>query len=390
MYSMADQISKKSDIQLAVAACYSVKKLRKDVIAGTTYFTIPYNDHPGYPIELESYWKEVCNDFQPDIIHIYGTEYPRALACMNAVASAKYIISIQGLTRVISRYYNSGINSLDIFKNITIRDILRLDTIFLAKKKWAKAGKFENQYFSKSKHADGRTSWDYTHVKYINQDINFHFCNRTLRNPFYNKEKWKISNIHCQSIFLSQAGSPIKGLHKLLEAVHFIKDEFPAVKIRIAGNNIIANQTLYDKIRLSGYGKYIRSLLFKYELFDKVQFLGSLDDEAMVREYLNAHVFICPSSIENSPNSVGEAQIIGTPVIASYVGGTPDMVTHNETGLLYRFEEVEMLAEYIRKVFTNNELANHLSKNGIAVAEKRHDRTINLKRLLDIYNSMLR
>lgn len=64
----------------------------------------------------------------------------------------------------------------------------------------------------------------------------------------------------------------------------------------------------------------------------------------MKQEYLNANVFICPSSLENSPNSLGEAQILGTPCLASYVGGIPDMMFGNE-GYLYRFEEIEMLAE---------------------------------------------
>ena len=54
---------------------------------------------------------------------------------------------------------------------------------------------------------------------------------------------------------------------------------------------------------------------------------------------------------------MGEAQLLGVPVIASYVGGVPDMVTHGETGLLYRFEEVEMLAEGIRNLFMNMALA---------------------------------
>jgi len=208
-----------------------------------------------------------------------------------------------------------------------------------------------------------------------------------LRNEFYQSNKWSYSKCAKQTIFLSQAGTPIKGLHKVLEALQLLKDEFPDITIRIGGNNIIANNSLKDRIRMSGYGKYIKSLLRKYSLFEHVKFLGPLDAGAMVLEYQKANVFICPSSIENSPNSVGEAQIIGTPVIASYVGGIPDMISHDETGLLYRFEEVEMLAEYIRKLFLNVELAVKFSRNGIFAAENRHNRLNNLNKLLEIYNS---
>ena len=129
------------------------------------------------------------------------------------------------------------------------------------------------------------------------------------------------------------------------------------------------------------------NLLTKYKLENKVSFLGPLDEHKMIEEYQKAHVFICPSSIENSPNSLGEAQLIGTPVIASYVGGIPDMVQNGKTGILYRFEEIEMLAEYIKQIFENDKLAKYLSENEIREAEKRHDKETIFKELISIYDN---
>lgn len=388
MYGLAEQLASQNHIHLAVAACCSIKVVRKDIIEGITYYTIPFKNHSRYPKELEPYWKKVCDEFRPDIIHIYGTEYPRALACINVVPQPEYLISIQGLTRVIARYQFSGIKIFDVLKNVTFRDVLRLDTLFHAKRRREYYGKYEYQYFSKVKHVDGRTKWDYAHVKAINNNINYHCCNRSLRNAFYAANKWDIGLVKKHTIFLSQSERPIKGLHQLLEAVAMIKQYFPEVLIKVAGNDITKSKTLTDKLKISGYGSYIKRKINNLGLHNNIQFLGLLTEDEMIKQYKQAHVFVSPSSIENSPNSVGEAQIIGTPVIASYVGGTPDMVTHNETGLLYRFEEVEMLAHVIRKVFTNNDLAAHLSKNAIAAAEKRHDRATNLNRLLEIYRSI--
>ena len=167
-----------------------------------------------------------------------------------------------------------------------------------------------------------------------------------------------------------------------------LKTEFPEIKIRIAGRNITKNKSFLEKMKLGGYGAYIRSLIDKFNLHKQVCFLGPLMEDQMVSEYKNAHVFICSSSIENSPNSLGEAQLIGVPTIASYVGGIPDMVVHGESGLLYRFEEVEMLAENIRRVFTSDEMTLQLSKNGIQAAEKRHNRQINRDQALNIYNTI--
>jgi L-malate glycosyltransferase len=389
MYGLARLVAEQSNINLAVASCVPNIVYRKDEIDGITYHTIPLINNSRYPKELESYWKLVCEEFKPDIIHIHGTEYPRALACMKAFPQCKYIVSLQGIIGPYSRYILGGIANSDIITNITFKDIITNDTLFQKKYRWHKYAKIENEYFNIADAIIGRTNWDFSHSKAANKSCAYFFCNENLRDEFYQAEKWTFSACSKQTIFLSQAGSPIKGLHKVVEAIQLIKDDYPNLKIRVAGNNITDNTSFSARIKRSGYGKYIKSLINKHNLFSCVEFLGSLDAENMINEYQNANVFICPSSIENSPNSIGEAQIIGTPVIASYTGGIPDMVTHNETGLLYRFEEVEMLAENIRKVFTNNVVCNKLSKNSIRAAEERHDRNTNLNILLKIYETVL-
>lgn len=77
------------------------------------------------------------------------------------------------------------------------------------------------------------------------------------------------------------------------------------------------------------------------------------------------------------------------PVIAYFAGGIPDMVTHGETGLLYRFEEVEIPAMHIRSIFSYDNLTFKLSSNGIIVAEERHNRLINLNNTLEIYQEII-
>ena len=262
------------------------------------------------------------------------------------------------------------------------------DTLFQAKNKFEQRGIFEKEYLLRTRHVIGRTNWDQAHTKTINPSVNYHFCNETLRDGFYTAPKWDIKNKTDYTIFLSQANYPIKGLHQVLKAVAILKADFPKIKVRVAGPSIINNNGLIAKIKFSGYGSYIRGLIKKLNLSAHVEFTGSLTAEKMIVEYRNAHLFICPSSIENSPNSLGEAQLLGVPAIASYVGGTPDMVIHGETGLLYRFEEVEMLTLHIRKLFTDTDLALSLSANGIKASESRHNRQNNLAHTLDIYRKL--
>ena len=341
-----------------------------------------------YQKSLEPLWRKICGEFKPDVVHIHGTEYSHGLACMRSCPELKYIVSIQGLVSIISKYYFADISPWDILRNITFRDLIRRDTIFQSKKTFAKRGELEKEYIQRTKHVDGRTSWDYVHTKFINPDVNYHFCARTLRHGFYTADKWKITNKTNHTIFLSQAGYPIKGAHQVFKAAALLKKDFPDIQIRLAGANIIKNTTFSEKLRLSGYGNYLLSLIKKADMYKNVRFLGTLGEQQIIDEYRNAHLYICPSSIENSPNSLSEAKILGTPAIAAYVGGTPDLVIHGETGLLYRFEEVEMLAEHIRSIFTDDVLAEKLSLNGIAHAEKRHNRQTNLNQLLNIYSKV--
>jgi len=388
MYDIAKRIAAEQGIQLGVAATYNGLELKILKIDGVVYYLLPAKTITRYLKHLEPVWNKVCKEFNPDIVHIHGTEYIHGLACMRACPLLNYVISIQGLVGVYSRYYYAGISCFDILKNITFRDIVRFDTLFQGKNKFEQRGIFEKEYLRRTRHVIGRTNWDLAHAKNINPSVNYHFCNETLRDGFYTAPKWDINNKTDYTIFLSQANYPVKGLHQVLKAVAILKTDFPKIKVRVAGPSIINNNEVIAKIKLSGYGSYIRRLIKKLNLSTHVEFTGSLTAEQMIVEYRNAHLFICPSSIENSPNSLGEAQLLGVPVIASYVGGTPDMVIHGETGLLYRFEEVEMLTLHIRKLFTDTDLALSLSANGIRAAESRHNRQNNLAHTLDIYRKL--
>ena len=386
--ALAKQLISIPQIKIAIATVYGGKDIKSLEIENIRYYLLPVKSKTDYHKSLESAWQNICREFKPDLIHIHGTEYPHGLACMRSCPELNYVISIQGLIGPYSRYFLAGIKPWEIVKHITLRDLIKIDSLFQANRKFRSRGIFEKEYILRSNNIIGRTSWDYAHAKTINPSINYHFCNETLRDSFYNSTKWNVNGKNDYSIFLSQAAEPLKGLHQVLKAIALLKTEFPEIKLRISGPNILRNTSIFEKIKRGGYGAYIQNLINKFNLNEQVSFVGPLREEQMVSEYRNAHVFICPSSIENSPNSLGEAQLIGVPTISAYVGGIPDMVYHGESGLLYRFEEVEMLAEYIRKVFTNDEMANKLSKNGIQAAEIRHNRQINRDQTINIYNSI--
>ena len=105
----------------------------------------------------------------------------------------------------------------------------------------------------------------------------------------------------------------------------------------------------------------------------------------MKQQYLRANVFVSCASIENSPNSVGEAMLLGTPVVASDVGGTSTLLCAPEEGLVYRWDDTNALAEAVANVFNNPEAAMDRACKARQHALMTHDADKNFHDLLNIY-----
>jgi glycosyltransferase involved in cell wall biosynthesis len=325
MYSSANQLIKSNDkLSLGVATTYSGNVLKKLKIDNITYYLLPNKKSKLlYNSELELIWKEIINDFKPDLTHLHGTEFSHGLSYLNTAKGIKSVVSIQGLTSVCAKYFYSQMTFRDIFCNLTLRNLIKNDSIFNQKKQLKKSGETEKLILGKVLNVIGRTTWDKAHTLNINPYLNYYFCNETLRESFY-YEKWEYEKCEKFTIFISQAESPLKAVHQVVKAVFLLINKYPNIKVYVAGNNIINTNSFIQKVKLTGYGKYLKKLLKKLHLTDNFIFTGPLNEKDILLKYLNAHVFICPSSLENSSNSICEAQILGVPVISSFVGGTSD------------------------------------------------------------------
>jgi len=119
-----------------------------------------------------------------------------------------------------------------------------------------------------------------------------------------------------------------------------------------------------------------------------VEFLGWIPADKITRELTQAHVFVIPSFIENYPNSLAEAQLVGTPVIASSAGGIPSMVIDNETGLLFPPGDAATLAMQINRMFNEGALALLWSEQARRVALARHDEKTVVDSVIHAYEEM--
>lgn len=391
LVNSANVLSQQDNISLSIAfpinGVDEIKVLKGKRI---NYYAFPPVTNKMLSFNLGNvYFEKILNTVRPDIVHIYGTEYPHTLSMVNTCnnMNIKVVISIQGLVSICFQHYMAYLPS-KIQNRFTIRDFIKRDNLKQQQRKFFINGKYEIEAIKKVRHVIGRTNWDKACTEQINPNAKYHFCNETLREEFY-KHKWLLENCEKNSIFVSQASYPIKGLHFVLEAMPFILQKHPNAKLYVSGPNITKSDTLKEKLKQTSYAKYVGELIKKYNLKDNVIFTGLLDEKEMCERYLKSNVFVCSSSIENSPNSLGEAMILGVPCVASDVGGVTDMLKHKEEGFVYQTDAPYMLAYYVCKIFSNNDLALEFSKSERVHAMKTHDREENLKSLINIYRNIL-
>ena len=100
-------------------------------------------------------------------------------------------------------------------------------------------------------------------------------------------------------------------------------------------------------------------------------------------------LYVQPSYIENSPNSVCEAQISSVPVIATNVGGTSSLVKHGETGLLFPATDPYMGAYYVRELIEDLDKNRKMGKTAREEALSRHNRDKIITDLLNTYKTII-
>ena len=139
---------------------------------------------------------------------------------------------------------------------------------------------------------------------------------------------------------------------------------------------------------LGGHGPLsdrIKNELENNNLSQKVELKGWISHDK-VAEYLNElKLFILPSYSEGLPTGILEAMACGTPVLATPVGGIPDVIKDGETGFIIEVNSPECIAENILKVLNHPHL-DEIVKNARKVIEEEYDYRVAVKR----YRKILR
>ena len=379
--SMASRLKKIDSVQLAVA-CKTEKKNSFDkVIDGVRYFSLGYDVKTTLQ-ELEIACENIIEHFKPDVIQVEGTEFLHAKAMLN-VGNRKNIptvVSLQGILNGQYQYQCGQLQIDDMMFSRSIRNIFSAWMLHLRKTRWYKPRMtIERDTIAKAKNLIGRTTWDRAHAYKLNPEAKYYTCHRILREPFYRKD-WDIQKIEKHSIYVGNGYYALKGVQYVIEALPQLIREYPDIKVYVAGVKPFEEndkRPFYKK----GYGLYLEKRIKDLGVGDHITFTGPLQAEDVADRLSKVHAYVLCSAAENSPNTLGEAMCIGTPCVAAYVGGVPDMATDGENALFYRNDDPALLAWNIKRIFDNDDLALKLSANGRKQARITHDAEKNAQTL---------
>ena len=382
--AMSAQLRQFPNIQLAIA-CKCEKQDFCETINGITYYSLNYSS------PLEPQCEAIINSIRPSLIHIEGTEFLHALTMMQTArkAGVPAIISLQGILNGQYNYQCGQLPMDDMMLSTSLTSILTAWLLHLRKTRWYKPRlQPERELLAQAEYILGRTTWDRAHAYALNPHARYFSCSRVLRQPFY-EVQWNLDRLERHSLYVGNGYYALKGLHFVLQALPLLKREYPDVKLYVAGHKPYRDKDprpFYKK----AYGSYLHKLIQDLDVAEQVVFTGPLQADQVAERLSRVNAYVLCSTIENSPNTLGEAMLVGTPCVAAYVGGVPDMTVDQEEALFYRNDDPVLLAWNIKRIFDDDKLAQKLSANARQHALITHDPQRNAQQLIDAYQNVLK
>ena len=163
--------------------------------------------------------------------------------------------------------------------------------------------------------------------------------------------------------------NPIKGLDILLKAFSIVREKFPELQLIIVG---VDEQTSALPSQANALG-----------LSDCIHWAGIRDAGWQI---LNAaDIYLQPSRSEGLPLSIMEAISLGLPVVASRVGGVPEIVVDGKTGYLFKSEDISEFAAAISKMLSCPHKAELMGKEGFRKFQQQFRGELSVKKLVENY-----
>lgn len=313
-------------------------------VANIKQYVVPYprffsNSLPSIKITKEII--NIVNKENPQIVHIWGTESYWGLLPFENFSNTVFLLEIQGLLSQIYSQFYGGLSTLDLLKCTGIKELLKFNLHLIFQfKNLKKFVSNEIKIVTSNLNISVQSKWSERVVKLLNPSANIFHSLIPLRDEFLNsKGQWNYTGSN--SIFYVSSGPlSYKGLHVLIKAMKIVKEKNKLVKLRIGGNYSVG-------LRQSGYERFLKKLIYSFDLEENVEWLGPLDSSKIIQELKHSDVFVISSYVESYCVALYEAIAIGIPVICTNSGALPEAEKISSNIIYYQPGDIYILSSFI-------------------------------------------
>lgn len=171
------------------------------------------------------------------------------------------------------------------------------------------------------------------------------------------------------------------GIEYLIRAFALLHSKYDNLKLEIVGDG---DQRLY-----------LEQLAKELNIAEKTKFYGYVSQTKDFKTYIQLlrgfDVFVIPSVLDSETFGVAavEAMACGLPVVSANIGGLPEVVDDNETGILVPVRDAQAIADALEKLIENTTLRNYFGHNGRIKVEKNYDWKMSVEKMKSLYQSVL-
>lgn len=379
--SLRNELVKKVGLEMALA--FFSNESKQGTANGVKYYsmltpTLPTLKKINFRIkrdfvkEEEALWPayraemlKVIDEFKPDVIQIFGSENKYGLVA--SVTDVPIVLHIQGIVASCLNAYlppffswekTGWVNSV---RHKPVRD------------NWNSMEHCEKEIFHHVKNYLGRTEWDKRVTQVLSPDSNYYYGSEILRNVFYDDNAKR--KIPVKLTIISIISVPLyKGYDLILKTASLLKKNNIDFVWKVVGN-VVPHET--ENV-----------IGIKHDDVN-VNLLGVLNAEQLKEELLKSTLYFHPSYIDNSPNSICEAQLLGLTCIGTNIGGIPSLIDDGKTGCLVPANDPYQAAYLIRKIYKDKALNTQMGDAAKEIAKKRHGKQHIVDSLVDLYKHLI-
>lgn len=374
------------EVRLTIA--FLGKECRRVTVNRIAYYSLALNRKGS----MEDSIKWLLSEVTPDVIHIHGTEAIAQMLPGWLFSKVPVVLSIQGIMEECSRHYLGGLRHEDLARH---RSVCRC--LFRRASPWKIAEEWERNRVPREReickrvgYIIGRTDFDRLWTQSVNPSASYFHVEEIMRPEFYAPAR-DAKNIEPHTIYAGAAFSYcLKGGHWLVRAIHEVKKSYPDVLVRVAAGIGCKPYGILNRLRISEYHSYLRALMKEMGVADNFGLLPMLSAKEIWDILRRTEVFCLPSSMENSPNSLVEAQMAGVPSVVTSVGGVPSMVGSNEGVLAVPAEDPCALAKGLMMIFAERDDWQKKARMSAPQIAERHNACKVACVYRNIYGQMLR